>query len=189
MTDRGAPTSKWPSVNESLEDVDTRSRPQLEDAVLCVRRPGLPEVRVEITDGLVIGRSPALADVVLDDDLVSRRHAQLRVDARGYYRLEDLGSRNGLRFHERTVRRLNLVDGDVFYIGQTEMAFTAQMKRLPAHPEPQLGPIDPLMVDGSVEVPKPQPVVHDGLDGIEQLEWSKPKGIDPDGSDSEASES
>ena len=41
-----------------------------------------------------IGRG-AGCDVVLDDDSVSRRHAELARDERGFYRLRDLGSANG----------------------------------------------------------------------------------------------
>lgn len=45
--------------------------------------------------GLVIGRDPKHADVVLEDTLVSRRHAQLGVDKNGHVFIVDLQSRNG----------------------------------------------------------------------------------------------
>lgn len=182
----GAPTSKWPSLEPSLEPggdaadplagPDDRARPgppRALNAVLSVRRPGLPEVKVPVTSGLVIGRSPALADLVLDDELVSRRHARVHVDTRGYFRLDDLGSRNGIRFADRTVRRLNLVDGDTFCIGKTELTFSAEMPRFAAAtPEPPPR-VDTLMVDAAVPVPDPVPDPGDGLEGAEQLAWKR----------------
>ncbi len=164
----GAPTSLWPSHRE-----EAGAGP----ATLRVRRPGLPEVEIPVPrSGLVIGRAAALADLVLDDDLVSRRHARLAVDPRGYFRLEDLGSRNGIRFADRTVRRLNLVDGDVFHIGKAELRFEAAMPRIAPPPEPS-APVDPLLVDEEVPVPEPS----DGLEGIEQLGWKPGRAPEPEG--------
>ena len=152
---------------ERSADEDGRSA--VGTAELVVRRPGLPEVRVPATAGLVIGRAAAVADLVLDDDLVSRKHARLHVDPRGYFRLEDLGSVNGIRFAERTVRRLNLVNGDVFWIGRTEMVFAAEMPRLNSAKVDPAPRVDTLLVDAAVPVPEAAP--SDGLDGIEQLGW------------------
>lgn len=159
----GAPTSKWPVAGPA------EAGPV--EASLKVRRPGLPEVVVPIRGKLVIGRSPALADLVLDDDLVSRRHAELWVDEKGYVRLADLGSRNGVRFLDRMVRRLNLVDGDVFHIGKTELQLSATLPRL-AGAQPAPNPrLDTMMVDARITVPEPEPEPDDGLEGIEQLGW------------------
>ncbi|MEZ4380832.1 MAG: FHA domain-containing protein [Nannocystaceae bacterium] len=52
------------------------------------------EIRL-VGDRMVIGRSPR-ADVVLDLDGVSRRHAELRRDDAGWI-VSDLGSVNGTR--------------------------------------------------------------------------------------------
>lgn len=92
---------------------------------LAIRGSSASETRVDVVGGMVIGRSPALADIVLDDELVSRRHAQLRLQADGSYWVEDLGSRNGLRYHGRTVRYLTLKNGDRFTLGNTELVFLA----------------------------------------------------------------
>lgn len=177
MTREGAPTSKWPALSGSSDA--SKAAGEGGTAYLRVRRPDLPEVRVRATSGLVIGRSAALADLVLDDDLVSRRHAQLHIDPRGYFRLEDLDSRNGLRFQGRTVKRLNLVDGDVFHVGKTEFEFSAEMSRLPdRQPEPS-PEVDRLLVDADVAVPAPlEKDPGDGLEGIEQLSW-KPGAAAP----------
>ncbi|MEO1335713.1 MAG: FHA domain-containing protein, partial [Myxococcota bacterium] len=82
---------------------------------LTVSRPDVPDVEIELkADEFVIGRATQGVDLTLEDDLVSRKHAKLSVKDNGYVMLEDLGSKNGITYSERTVRRLNLVDGDEF---------------------------------------------------------------------------
>jgi pSer/pThr/pTyr-binding forkhead associated (FHA) protein len=56
-------------------------------------------------------------DIVLDDDRVSRRHAELRWE-RGRVELGDYGSLNGTRVNQQAVRgRLPLRDGDLIEFG------------------------------------------------------------------------
>ena len=87
---------------------------------LKVRRPGVPEVEIPIDKReFIIGRLASQVDLVLDDELVSRRHASLTANERGYFRLEDLGSQNGIKFEGRPVRRLNLLDGDEILVHGT----------------------------------------------------------------------
>ena len=63
-----------------------------------------------------LGRSPE-ADLVLDDDTVSRRHAVLRGD-RSSLHLEDLGSSNGTSINGNPmVGALSLLDGDLVSFG------------------------------------------------------------------------
>ena len=70
----------------------------------------------------VIGRD-ADADIVLDDDTVSRRHAQVVKTPDGY-QLQDLGSRNGtLLNHQRVEGSANLSDGDLIQICDNRFAF------------------------------------------------------------------
>jgi pSer/pThr/pTyr-binding forkhead associated (FHA) protein len=109
-------------------------------AKLIVRRPNVPEVEIPLEKSeFVIGRAANEVDLTLDDEMVSRKHARLTLDGRGYFKLEDLGSRNGISYAGRVVRRLNLVDGDKFNIGKTELEFHANMTRFPkrAVPEPR----------------------------------------------------
>src|SRR6185312_5982626 len=57
-------------------------------------------------------------DLVLDDDRVSRRHAELRWE-RGRVELADYGSLNGTRVNQQAVRgRLPLRDGDLIEFGR-----------------------------------------------------------------------
>ena len=69
----------------------------------------------------VLGRS-ADVDFVLEDPLVSRRHARVFRDGPGYA-VEDLASRNGTVVNARKVQRQKLEDGDVIVIGTTELVF------------------------------------------------------------------
>jgi len=68
----------------------------------------------------IIGRSAA-CQITIDDPLVSREHARIRVDG-GKITLEDLGSRNGLSVNGKPTRELvELVDGDRVRVGAQEL--------------------------------------------------------------------
>lgn len=64
---------------------------------------------------VVIGRSSEL-DMVLVEDMVSRRHAKISVSVEGIY-LEDLGSTNGSFVNGERVTRSKLSEGDRILIG------------------------------------------------------------------------
>ncbi|MBI2913018.1 MAG: FHA domain-containing protein [Chloroflexi bacterium] len=68
-------------------------------------------------DILSLGRDPA-NDIVIDDLVVSRRHAELRRAGPGY-EIADLGSANGLTFQGQRVPARLLADGDILEIGQS----------------------------------------------------------------------
>lgn len=65
-----------------------------------------------VGDRMVIGRSPRV-EIVLEDDAVSRRHAELERDADGSWWVTDLGSINGTRVDgQRLTERHRLAIGD-----------------------------------------------------------------------------
>jgi pSer/pThr/pTyr-binding forkhead associated (FHA) protein len=71
----------------------------------------------------VIGRSPT-SDVVVDDPLVSRRHARLLANDNTVL-VEDLRSDNGVFVNEERIRRsVRLEDGDRILIGHQELVFS-----------------------------------------------------------------
>ncbi|RKH48780.1 FHA domain-containing protein, partial [Corallococcus llansteffanensis] len=80
--------------------------------------------RIEISDAQehVFGRDEKEADVILKDDLVSRRHAKVRRDWSGTH-VEDLGSRNGIKVNKKRVNRKALKDGDELEIGATRFVY------------------------------------------------------------------
>ncbi len=68
----------------------------------------------------VVGRSPQ-CDLVLDDELVSRKHAVFRLSERGVS-VEDLGSRNGVRVNGNKISgATRLEHGDLTRIGSQEL--------------------------------------------------------------------
>jgi hypothetical protein len=69
----------------------------------------------------VVGRAPG-ADFIVDDNLVSRRHARIYREGDGYV-VEDLGSRNGTVVNGKRVARARIVDGDTITVGSTAMTF------------------------------------------------------------------
>jgi hypothetical protein len=84
-------------------------------------RDGEPH-EIALTGGeLSIGRGQENT-VVLEDALVSRRHARI-VLVDGSYWLEDLESRNGSRVNDEDVARHQLVGGETIAIGDTMFAF------------------------------------------------------------------
>lgn len=73
---------------------------------------------------LLLGRDPA-ADLVLDDEQVSRRHARLRLDD-GKAVLEDLGSANGTFVNDRQVHGpMPVTPGDEVLLGVTVLTLRA----------------------------------------------------------------
>ena len=79
--------------------------------------------RLRLKNNCFIGRA-ALNDVVLLDDKVSRRHAQIQMLAPGDYTLQDLGSSNGTFLNERALDQpLLLQDGARIDIGPFRLIF------------------------------------------------------------------
>jgi pSer/pThr/pTyr-binding forkhead associated (FHA) protein len=111
-------------------------RPGLAD--LLEGEPSLPYAFVVVLSGRArgttlivdtlpaeLGRSPD-ADLVLDDDTVSRRHAVLHGD-RDSLQVEDLGSSNGTAINGNPmVGALSLLDGDLVSFGSA----TCLVKRI-----------------------------------------------------------
>jgi pSer/pThr/pTyr-binding forkhead associated (FHA) protein len=79
--------------------------------------------RLELPDAheLIVGREEGV-DLVLKDDLVSRRHVKLRRDWSGTH-VEDLGSRNGIKVNKKKVALKTLKDRDELEIGLTRFLY------------------------------------------------------------------
>jgi pSer/pThr/pTyr-binding forkhead associated (FHA) protein len=73
---------------------------------------------------LRIGRQPD-NDMVLDDPLISRRHAELRQTPQGW-QLVDLNSSNGTFVNGRPVSSATLVPGDVIGLGHGNYRFDGE---------------------------------------------------------------
>ncbi len=75
------------------------------------------------TDDILIGRHPALADVLLNDPTVSARHARIHYEE-GRFFFSDLGSTNGSFINQQRVQTQELHDRDRIWLGAVELIFT-----------------------------------------------------------------
>ena len=76
--------------------------------------------------GAVIGRSRD-CDIVLSDPNVSRRHAEIRADARGGWVVHDLGSTNGVKVNDtRVAGSAPLRSGDRVLVGTADVRFVVE---------------------------------------------------------------
>ena len=81
--------------------------------------PAAPVADFDLTGAVLrIGRDPA-SDAVVDDVLVSRRHAEIRSLPDGRYEAVDLGSANGTFVNGRRIERALLDEFDVVMIGRS----------------------------------------------------------------------
>lgn len=69
-----------------------------------------------------IGRAPGNT-IVLRDQMLSKRHAQIRRETDGHYYLEDLQSKNGIYVNNKRTVRHRLAHGDIVIIGAQHFKF------------------------------------------------------------------
>jgi len=82
----------------------------------------------------LIGSDRTYCQIILDYDLISRRHATLEIDQSGTATLVDLASTNGTFVNGERVTRQQLTEGDQIAFGPTgEFIFTYHTEP----PEPQ----------------------------------------------------
>ncbi|MGM9998471.1 MAG: FHA domain-containing protein [Candidatus Bruticola sp.] len=93
---------------------------------------------------IIIGRDIA-SDILLCNDSISRRHAEVVRSAEGW-RVRDLGSSNGTFVNGQRVDEVFLVEGDVITLGDVNLTFEGPRRPVPQNgPEPvsPMQPIDP----------------------------------------------
>jgi pSer/pThr/pTyr-binding forkhead associated (FHA) protein len=74
-------------------------------------------------DETLLGRNPG-ADILLDDEGISREHAVIGWDDdSGSWTIEDLQSTNGTKVNGKRVRSATLQDGDEIQVGRTSLEF------------------------------------------------------------------
>jgi pSer/pThr/pTyr-binding forkhead associated (FHA) protein len=111
------------------------------------------------SDAYTLGRS-ATNDIVIDDLVVSRKHARLERTPDGY-RITDAGSSNGLQYGTEMITEKILKDGDVLYIGESvSLTYSAPAKEpepVPATPQEPVKELEPVTVMPPVQAKEPVP--------------------------------
>ena len=119
-------------------------------SVLVIREGPLAGRRVELDGELVIGRENA--DLTIDDEELSRRHAVLRAVELGV-EIEDLGSRNGTFVNGRRIDAVTrLGGGDSIKLGRTVLEL-----ELPRAARTVASPVLPTAASPAVSAPSPSP--------------------------------
>lgn len=151
---RPATTTSLPAVRggvtpAALDDPD-RMRPAFADgepwgALLPANAPAdsvsTPQRAVPLTQRLILIGREMDNDIVLDDERISRRHAELRWD-HGRVELADYGSLNGSLVNEQAVRgRLLLYGGDIVQLGKRRYQLALRPAEPAAVPAPDAASI------------------------------------------------
>ena len=84
--------------------------------IVCVEGPASGQKFSIPEEGLVIGRE---GSVRVDDEFLSRRHFEIKSDAEGTLRIEDLGSRNGTFLNTLPARNTRVAAGDEIRAGNS----------------------------------------------------------------------
>jgi len=84
-------------------------------------------------DSTMVGRDPRQCQVFINNDTISRRHAQIMRVAEGYL-LRDLGSRNGTMVNGIRIEERYLEDGDQVTFGDVQFLFQGPKAGLPPPP-------------------------------------------------------
>ena len=104
---------------------------------------------------VVIGRSSE-GDVVLVEDMVSRRHARIQLE-HGIPTLEDLGSTNGTYVNGEKVGRVRLSEGDRILIGTSILRLVVATvdgptnEMVDTHSRPDLAVSEPVRKEGRLD--------------------------------------
>ena len=96
---------------------------------LILTSSGLENDRIELTPEklpIVMGRSRS-ADVTVSDRLLSRRHAEIRLNDMGQFVICDLDSTNLTIVNEKDVSVHILQTGDRILLGETVIEVTVEM--------------------------------------------------------------
>jgi len=134
--------------------------------------------RIEINDAqeYVIGREEGV-DIVLKDDLVSRRHVKIRRDWSGTH-AEDLGSRNGFKINKKKTKKKTLRDRDELEVGGIRLLYIdpSEVREAPVVlPDEE----DERTVAPGPEEPEPEPEPRRAKSVVEEPAAEEPPAEEP----------
>jgi DNA-binding NtrC family response regulator len=116
-----------------------------EATLVVLREEGAIRHRLPVSGSVTIGRSPSCDVVISGDPLISRMHAELRVD--GFeIAIVDLGSSNGTRVGRRTLAphaACALSSDDVVALGSTYMVVEPPMENTALRERPRAALAEP----------------------------------------------
>ncbi|MCB9507635.1 MAG: FHA domain-containing protein [Myxococcales bacterium] len=114
-----------------------------------------------------IGRNP-MCDLRINNPSISRKHAEIRVDAGGAYSIFDLNSSNGTYVNGRREQQADLKDGDELLIGEFEVLFVgaAPKQVLGARRGPPPAPLGPAKPSGGFNTVAGVPAIGTRLNDI-----------------------
>ncbi|NVN92164.1 MAG: FHA domain-containing protein [Desulfuromonadales bacterium] len=108
-----------PAAESGETDIKAaQQKPKLPNVVLIVESGALQGERFTVKLPCTIGRKNC--DLILDDRLISRRHAELKIDGNKLV-IEDLESKNGTKVNGEKVTKKQLVPNDLISIGPTKL--------------------------------------------------------------------
>ena len=90
-----------------------------------------------LDDQLLVGRSPE-ADIQIIDAGISRRHCTLIKNDDGQFILVDLSSSNGTEVGGEQVKRLQLIPGDVFTVGNSHLVLEPKQEASAVNKEEEI---------------------------------------------------
>jgi hypothetical protein len=102
---------------EGMEDF-VKKKPKLPSVVLSVESGQLQGERFTVMLPCTIGRKDC--DLILDDRLVSRRHAELKI-VENKLVIEDMESTNGTKVNGKKVTKKQLIPNDLISIGPSSL--------------------------------------------------------------------
>jgi len=130
-----AHTSSSDSETSSIESQDTLEL----QPIVSTPQPALPVGMFVLCDGEMAGQSFVLerpvmtlgrgaeSDIVINDVSISRRHAQVLLQANGWY-VQDLASRNGTKVNDEPLNAPQLLQfGDIVSLGNIHLQYGENM--------------------------------------------------------------
>ena len=108
------------------EDVSTDSFLKECEVSLTYEAEGREEKRVLDSRMTIIGRTEG--DIIVDDPLISRKHASIEIKSQSMIELKDLASTNGTFHNGMKITSVLLQSGDDIKIGSTTLHFNSQVQ-------------------------------------------------------------
>lgn len=124
----GAAEEKTMIGNVFSEDAETGTNSFLKDSEITLTYKVSDKEIKKIINGrnTVIGRTEG--DVIINDPLISRKHASIEVKSSTMVELKDLASTNGTFHNGMKITSIYLQSGDIIKIGSTAIHFSSKIK-------------------------------------------------------------